>query len=568
MTRGAFGRWLRTVRHLRPQQVAGQLRIRVRGDGVPRRRGGPAPQLALAAPAAPLLPAPPHAWSDGSRRFRLRNREVAFAQPVDWDFAGEGPLWAYDLHSFAWARRTTLDPGARRGLLLDWIARHRSGVGWSPHPTSLRTLTWLALLLTPGALDADDGVRDEILSSLESQVDFLASHLETHLLANHYLSNLLAVTLAGVAIEGRSTRAWLGHERVLRDELAEQVLADGLHCERSPMYHASILEAVLDGVNLAAAKPGRAPDSLRDSLADTAARMLGALAVVTHPDGEIALFADSAFGIAHSPGTLARYAAALGIAARGPAQRGVLDAGGFVRLEGGPFVLVASIAGPMPPHQPGHAHCDALSFELSVDGERVVTDTGVHEYIPGRLRDLSRATRSHATLEVDGRDQAEIWAAHRIGGRPTVALESVEPGVRAAASCAGWATPDTRHHRVWEISEEALVIRDRLEGRPRRARLALPLAPGIEPRIDGARARLHLPCGSWLRIELEGGPSLRAERAAYFPEFGRRVERTVLVADADPWPATTLRITRARMLGASDATSRRSGQAPRRVGCS
>jgi uncharacterized heparinase superfamily protein len=35
----------------------------------------------------------------------------------------------------------------------------------------------------------------------------------------------------------------------------------------------------------------------------------------------------------------------------------------------------------MPSYQPGHAHCDALSFELCIGRERVVTDTGVTEYV-------------------------------------------------------------------------------------------------------------------------------------------------------------------------------------------
>lgn len=549
MTREAFARWLRTVRHLRLQQVAGQLRLRLRGEGVPAPPSGPPPALAFETPATPFLPGPPHAFSDGARRFRLRNREVAFADRVDWDYADEGPLWAYDLHSFGWARRPALDPGARRALVLDWIAHHPRGIGWSPHPTGLRSVAWLALLLTPGALGASETARGAILASLGAQFGFLAEHLETHLLANHYLSNLLSVTLAGVALEGGSAKGWLAHEQRLRAELAEQVLADGLHCERSPMYHACLLETVLDGVNLVAAKPGRAPAALGEALADAAARMLGALGVVTHPDGEIALFADSAFGIAHPPAVLADYAARLGVSPHGPARAGLLDAGGYVRLEAGPFVLLASVAGPMPAHQPGHAHCDALAFELSVGGERAVTDTGVHEYIPGRLRDLSRATRSHATLEVGGREQAEVWAAHRIGGRPVVALEDVQPGRSAAARCAGWATPDTRHHRVWEVGDEAVVVRDRLDGVARPARFSLPLAPGVEARLDGTRARLRLPGGGWLRVELEGGPALRTERAPYFPEFGRRIERAMLVAEADPWPATTLRITRARTLG-------------------
>lgn len=552
MSEANLGRWLRTVRHLRGRQVAGQILHRLRPPRAPRSRARPAPALAVARPFVPFLPAPAAAWSDGGLRFRLRNREVAFEGHVDWDFADAGPLWAFDLHAFDWARRPALAPGPRRALLLDWIERHPDGVGWNAHPTSLRALAWTKLLATPGALGADAAPRMAIQASLARQLDHLSRNLETHLLANHYLWNLLALTAAGIALDGPGAERWRGHEARLLAELLEQVPRDGLHCERSPMYHALVLEAVLDARNLLRARDGGAAEGassrLGVALEDAAARMLGALEVLTHPDGEIALFGDAAIGVAQPPGALRDYARELGVEPRGPATPGLLPDGGYARLDAGAFTLIASVAGPAPPHQPGHAHCDALAFELSFDGERVVTDTGVHEYIPGPLRDLSRATRSHATLEVGGCDQAELWAAHRVGGRPQVALEAMEDGKRIAASCAGYATPNTRHVRVWELDAAGLTVHDALEGAPRRARLALPLAPGLEPRLDGARARVRLAGGTWLRLELSGGPPLRVVRSPYFPEFGRRIDRAVLVAEADPWPRTTLRIEAARTL--------------------
>ena len=424
-------------------------------------------------------------------------------------------------------------PEARRALILDWIARHREGVGWESGPISLRAQTWIKLLLEPGALPEDRATRARLAASLASQLTTLSRNLETHLLGNHYLSNLMALVMGGLVFEGPEPNAWLGFERTLREELAEQILPDGAHVERSPMYHSLLLESVLDLANLAAAAPGRAPSSLVESLRETAGRMLGALAVWTHPDGEVALFGDSAFGVAHPPATLASYGAALRIAPRGPKRPGILENAGFVRITSGPFTAITSVAGPMPSYQPGHAHCDALAFELSVGRERVVTDTGVTEYVPGALRDLSRATRSHATVEVNRADQAELWAAHRIGGRPRVVLVSAEPGRRLEATCASWSTPDTLHRRVVEAKPGVLEVRDTIEGQLRPVRFTLPLAPGLEPRLEGRCARLRLRDGTWLRIDLPEGLHFAVERGLYFPEFGRTVERAVLVGRAE-----------------------------------
>jgi uncharacterized heparinase superfamily protein len=77
--------------------------------------------------------------------------------------------------------------------------------------------------------------------------------------------------------------------------------------------------------------------------------------------------------------------------------------------------------GPLgPDYQPGHGHCDVLSYELSLHGQRVVVDTGVSTYKRGAGRLYERSTAGHNTLRIDGEEQAEIWAGFRVGRRPRV----------------------------------------------------------------------------------------------------------------------------------------------------
>jgi len=534
------GRLLRTARHIRPRQAVAQLRHLLAGRVIPVRLDGDPPDLRESSAAVPFLPPPRHAHFDGGRGLRLLNREVEFEAGIDWDWRGGGPLFAYHLHQFDYARHPSLAPRERTAVILDWIDSHRRGVGWDPHPSSLRILSWGKLLLTEGSLDLNERTAGHLRGSLACQIETLSRHLEVRLQANHLLSNLVGVVFGGLLFAGARADVWLGFESALCRELSRQILPDGGHEERSPMYHSLLLESLLDLLNLARAVGDRAPRQLRARLEECAARMLGALPIWTHPDGEIALFADSALGIAPPPAALTEYARALGVEARGPISPGVLGDCGYLHLDQGPFCLIASVSGPAPPHQPGHAHCDALSFELSVGSQRVVTDTGVTEYVPGALRHASRSTRGHATLEVAGREQAEIWQAHRIGGRPEVSLCRVEPGAAAEATCAGWATPDTTHRRCFSVGEGAVVVRDQLEGRPRPVRFALPLAPGLQPNLelggDGAgRVTVPLDRGARLHITLPGAGELRwrVESTPYFPEFGSQQERPCLVGEAD-----------------------------------
>ncbi len=528
-----LGRILRTLRYMQPRQVPSALHYALRPALRPAGACAAPPALRASGVPCPFLGAPAHAHYDGSGRLRLINREVTFPAGIDWEFEDAGSLWAHHLHEFDYAHCEDLTPEMRSALILEWIEKHPKGIGWKRGPISRRVLSWMKLLLSEGSLCLDASSELRVRASLAEQLVTLDRRLEVRLLANHYLFNLLAVVVAGIIFEGPTADGWLRRARELRRQLDEQVLSDGAHFERSPMYHSLVLENLLDLVNALRAVPGRAPEGLEAQLREAAGRMLGALRVLTHPDGEIALFGDSAFGVAHSPVELERYAALLGIDPRSPARPGVLDAAGYARLEAGPFSLIASLAGPMPSYQPGHAHGDALAFELCVGGERVVTDTGVAEYMAGPLRACSRATRSHATVEIGGCDQAEFWSAHRVGGRPTVRLVSADPGRRLEASCAGWATRDSVHRRLFELNEHTLVITDSIEGRPRRARFTLPLAPGRAVRLDGGNARIALPDGSALRVELPEGVGWSIETLPYFPEFGRVLERSALVGSVE-----------------------------------
>jgi len=459
----------------------------------------------------------------------MLGRVVPWSLPIGWEREDLGPLGRFHLQYCDWVRSETISPELRLRVLSDWVDRCEGGVGWGPAPISWRVFVWLKLLTTPGALPDDAAAR--LVPSLADQLATLAANVETHLLANHYLSNLLALVAGGVALRGSESARWLRHAPALIAELDEEFPADGAHYERSPMYHSELLERVLDLLNLVRGQPERAPEGLEAALVACAARARRALRIWTHPDGRIALFSDSALGMTAEPSDLHRYAETLGVSEGADEPVGVLGSAGFVRLAAGPYTLIGSVGGPAPPYQPGHAHCDGLSFELSVGPVRVVTDTGVFEYARGARRDRSRATTSHATLEIEGAEQAEFWAAHRIGGRPQVDLEVATPGVRAVASCRGWATPDLVHRRRFEVEAGTLRVSDALS-RPAAVVATLPLAPGLEPELAGSRARVPLGDTGVLEIELPAGLRWRQERSPYFPSYGREEMRWSLVGES------------------------------------
>ena len=312
----SLGRYFHTVRHLRPVQVYGRLWHRL---ARPRVDARPAPPLA-SLPGAWTAPA----WREPSLRevspgryaFSFLSVERTLSEAGGWDDTGVPRLWRYNLHYFddLVARGAASRRDVHRALIARWIAENPPGAGsgWEPYPISLRVVNWIKAELSERA--AGRALLDDAANaSLAVQLRWLRGRLERHLQGNHLWANAKALVAGGTYFGGAEGDALLAAGAALfREELSEQLLADGGHYERSPMYHATMLEDVLDLTALARAATLRFPAALRDDLERAAPRMLRWLRVMTHPDGGIALFNDAAFGVAGDLATLSAYSRTLG----------------------------------------------------------------------------------------------------------------------------------------------------------------------------------------------------------------------------------------------------------------
>jgi len=334
-------------------------------------------------------------------RFCFLRHEVPLGWPPDWSAPGLSLLWQYNLHYFRYL--PLLRDEERLQLCEDWSENNPVGktVGWYPYPTSLRIVNWCkAGMNTP-----------ELLASLYRQAAYLYRNLEFHCLGNHLLENAKALLFAGYYLQAGEARAWIDKAlRILRHEIPEQILADGGDFERSPMYHAIVLEAILDILNII---PPEHPD--RPLLADAAARMSDFLLSVTHPDGNIALLNDATQEVAAPTAELLDYAHRV-TGHQAQKKSSFPETGYFIHDR--PEVYLIIDGGPIAPdYVPAHAHADIFSYELTLRGRPVVVDTGVYEYAPGPLREMVRKTAAHNTVSVDGVDQAECWHSFQVGRR-------------------------------------------------------------------------------------------------------------------------------------------------------
>lgn len=599
--------YLHTIRYLHPAQISSRLLLRARRaarEGAPRatralrRRVG----RSIVGPDAPRPALEDHplsgqdqdeirtwvtAWGQGTPTYLSRTERLGW--PPDWAAPQGTQLWRYHLHYFDEAPLLAQGGHEARAVLrtviADWLARvpcgdRRLRDPWHPYVVSLRLVNWLlALTYAPTAFEGLPAFTD----SLREHAVFLQANLETDVGGNHLLKNLKALAFAAVCWpawpDGRSAG------RRFTDALTSQVLADGVHYERSPMYHLQVLGDALELMLLHGAT--RAP--LPEGLAEVTQRMVGALAKLTHPDGEIALLSDSALGMtlsareaaavwAHLSGEVVDAPVTLRLrplvrmpptalslrpdepaaieppgplVVQGPTHRATHS--GIVRLDSPRLRLIADVGALCPDELPAHAQADTFTFELSVDGMRLIVDAGVDEYAPGPWRAYYRSTRAHNTIEVDGEDSSECWGSFRAARRARVtdaALQATGSWRVLVGQHDGYQRlpQPVSHRRTFAMDGSSmLVVHDRLAGRGRhQVRRFLHLHPDTTIDPGAGRHDLVLRRGtSALRLAWSDDVEANVISGATTPpqgwygdRFGGRRAAPVLVWSSDvalPW---------------------------------
>lgn len=466
----------------------------------------------------------------GPARFRFLNEERDVSGREAWNLEDARRLWLYNLHYFDDLNASDAHrrESWHRHLIERWVVENPpgEGPGWEPYPVSLRIVNWVKWGLGGKRLT------ELAVCSLAIQARYLTDRLEFHLLGNHLFANAKALVFAGLFFDGDEARSWLrtGLE-ILRTQLPEQVLQDGGHFERSPMYHALALEDVLDLINVSGRYPGRVSAEVMAIWRDAAARMLHWLRSMCHPDGEIALFNDAAFGIAASLDALEAYAARLG-AVGAPVSRPIanLADSGYVRAEVGPAVAFLDVAPIGPDYLPGHAHADTLSFELSLFGKRWLVDSGCSHYDADSERLRQRGTAAHNTVVVDGQDSSEVWSSFRVARRARVLDVNVDTrdgnlSVFAAHDGYRRLAGKVIHRRHWRLWPGRLEIEDLLEGKFSGAEGFLHCHPEVSIEQAGAGSIGLRRDGRIVWLSWEGGDA-SVGRSTWHPEFGLALPNT------------------------------------------
>jgi hypothetical protein len=384
--------------------------------------------------------------------FSFLNQPVTFDSAIDWNYAANGKLWTYNLNYFEFLTHKTATEG--QALIYDFIRQTpRLRDGLEPYPISLRVLNWRRFLL-------ENHIRNSLIEQhLHAQTVLLRSRLEYHLGANHLLENACALLI--MAVHFQHDRWYREAARLLRTELAEQVLADGGHYERSPVYHQLLTDRLLDVYEALSQATWQPDPRLAAFVAQKTTQMLGWLQAVTFANGDVPMVNDSAYGVAPTTAMLRQRATYLHLE---PAPI-TLGESGYRVLKTSRLACFADIGPVGPDHQPGHAHADTFAFILHADGRPVIVDPGTSTYQIGPRRSWERSTAAHSTVLVAGLNSSEVWSGFRVGRRARVTV-AIDNPTTIRASHDGYQTLlSTVLTRQYTILDEATIcITDEIKG--------------------------------------------------------------------------------------------------------
>lgn len=525
-------RLVHTLRCVRPVQLFYRGRY-----SLPRRPVQPPQErflLTLTKPwHAPLI-APDSI--DENRNATFLNITRTITPSTDWCDPAHELLWGYNLH-YLDVLQSEQSP-ARHTFLQEWVLEWvRSNpdtctYAWDPYPLSLRIVNlvkWLARF--------PEYATEALLQNLALQARVLSRRLEYHLLANHLFANAKALVFAGATLNGAEAERWLQKGlSLLAREIPEQFLADGGHFERSPMYHATLLWDMCDLVNLAEGSDSSALKAVLSAWRAQAGISASWLKAMLHPDGEIAFFNDASFGIAPSWEAISSYLKQLEITPPQPASPlcWLKDSGYCVLTLEANSKAILDIAPIGPDYQPGHAHADTLSFELSLFGTRFIVNSGTSEYGSGAIRQAERATAAHNTVSVNGENSSEVWAGFRVARRAyplDCRVQQSANRLEVSAAHNGYRRLKGRnlHRRTWHAVPGALFIEDTVEGGYESAIARLHFHPQVTVLQTGVlQFQCGLSSGRQVDIILDGEAEASLASSHWSPEFGVRISNTCL----------------------------------------
>lgn len=383
------------------------------------------------------------------QKFIYLNTSHKFEDYIDWNFSEYGKLWTYNLNYFDFLNQEDFSTQDGVRLIKNYIKNDDLLIdGKEPYPISLRGINWVKFL------SRNNISNNKINQTLYNHYQILLYNLEYHLLGNHLLENGFSLLFGSYFFKDEIL--YSKGKQILTKELKEQILTDGAHFELSPMYHQILLHRLLDCINLLQLNKWDQKD-LVELLKEKAKNMLSWLEQVTFSNGNVPMVNDSAYNIAPTTNQILHYAKSIGLIW----DVKKLSESGYRTFKNSKYELFVDVGNIGPTYQPGHAHSDTFNFELYINNQPIIVDTGISTYKKNRLRENERSTSSHNTVQIGNLEQSQVWGGFRVGRRAKI-LSFEENETMTKATHDGYKNIGIIHERKFEANIKTITVNDNL----------------------------------------------------------------------------------------------------------
>ncbi len=439
------------------------------------------------------------------------------------------------LHGFRWLNdlcsiKSDIARAKARTLAGGWIARHkrRAGLPWRADVVGERLSACLAHYREM-MMDRDEGFEAAFLRAIHDMAARLADDADGGPPDERGFLAVKGLMYAALSVPGMDDALEPALHRLVA-EIDRQILSDGGHASRNPAATARVLRYLVDVRALMRDADHETPGALQDAIERMAPLVMG----LRLGDGGLVQFNGADEGDRDSLDDL--------LAHCDVKNRPLAEAprSGFQRLSAGHTVLVADVGGPPSPGLDLDAHAGALSFELSIGGQRVFVNVGRRAGATAAWTAAARATAAHTTMTVNDTNSSEINADGGIGRRPSsvrCARGSENGGALIEAEHDGYMAPfGLLHKRSLFMSSKGHEIRgeDFVEG-PGTGEFAVRfyLHPDVKASllVGGGGVLLRLPRGKGWQFLATGG-DIALEEAVYLG--GSRMRRTEQIVVTGP----------------------------------
>lgn len=464
-----------------------------------------------------------------------------------WNILSASHLWNYNLHYLEFLIPLIVkykETGEECYFLIwkkyleGWLEQ-MSDDSFEPYPISMRLPNLLICMELLGEKLYSTKLESRIMTSLYQQYRYLIRTQERALLANHYFENLKAIVIFSLLFQ--EPNVYYKYFNIFLKEIEKQILPEGLHFERSLMYHKIILEDILR-VYTVLNNADHAEDA--EKLIPVIRIMTSVLSNLEQGFQRTPLFNDAGNNVSKDKRALARVVEKL--CSYEEIEASNFEVSGYYKLYQNGITIFFDCGELSPNYMGGHAHCDCLSFELSINGKVLFVNSGTGQY-QGELRTFFRSTSAHNTVMIDNREQSEMWGEHRVARR----MRKVKGEIRENALIGRFQSyqGDFFRRKIKWKNEKTLVITDDFKVHDtgkHKARQFLHLAPGYQYEQNGKqikvregkelKAIVRIPTGCDYLIHTEGTITFYAE------DFGKYQKKQVLEIQTLFWDNVQLQI--------------------------